>query len=683
MRFPKMKAPTKKRVFIDRFRGYDHRPGAEAGSFYDMQNLIGSRAQPLRTRPKRVSVQTLQGCPVTRVNTLGGQGDPVVLDRDGTLWHKGVGLPRLLEGNVLLQARDEALNSVSISAPAQLVRHYVRPGSYRYVYQAVYSRWHALDGTQDLPAGMLTPQSLENGMQVSVYYAYTLRSSERRRLVFLGAWALVFPDGKYVNTARLGQGETMRPFTDYGDIAQHNSCDLGGTLFTPCDPDGETRTVVWSDTAPAGGCWVDSSEEAPVLRVWSQSQESWAELQPFIKCSIPGIARGLNAGDSVQLFCRLMGNQGPEPVLSILWDGPQVLAGAWHDPGGEGRDEGAGDYVILPGLLNQSYELELTTHDQSYFEITRELPEMDYVVEAGNRLWGCRCAGEINELYGSKLGDFRNWSVFEGLSTDSYRVSRGSSGPYTGAAVLGGCPLFFRENGLEKIYPSAKGDHGVVSVSLEGIEAGSADSAVVVRDRLYYKSPTGVCCYNGTLPVRISAALGLARYHEAAGAVYGSFVYFSMRDSDEYDHVFVLDTDTGLWYREDDLGFSDAWSGGGRLYLLPMAGLGLLCMDPEADSRGVEWWAETGDLLPHIAQRRYVTRLQLTAKLDPGSELRAYLSYDGGPWLSAGRMTGGSLRAVTLPLFARRCQRLRLRLEGSGGMELHSLSWLTEQGSDV
>ena len=46
-------------------------------------------------------------------------------------------------------------------------------------------------------------------------------------------------------------------------------------------------------------------------------------------------------------------------------------------------------------------------------------------------------------------------------------------------------------------------------------------------------------------------------------------------------------------------------------------------------------------------------------------------------------LAGGALRSVTLPVSPRRCARLRLRLEGSGGMELRSLSWLTEAGSDV
>jgi cell division protein FtsX len=78
---------------------------------------------------------------------------------------------------------------------------------------------------------------------------------------------------------------------DWGSIAQSNTCEQGGTLFTPCDADGTPRTVLWSDTAPAQGCWVDTGEPAPTLRSWSQSQGLWVELTPYVKCQIPGIAK--------------------------------------------------------------------------------------------------------------------------------------------------------------------------------------------------------------------------------------------------------------------------------------------------------------------------------------------------------------------------------------------------------
>ena len=52
------------------------------------------------------------------------------------------------------------------------------------------------------------------------------------------------------------------------------------------------------------------------------------------------------------------------------------------------------------------------------YVVTKIIPAMDYVIECGNRLWGCRYGqnnnGEfVNEIYASALGDFKTWYKFE------------------------------------------------------------------------------------------------------------------------------------------------------------------------------------------------------------------------------------------------------------------------------
>ena len=683
MCYPRLKPYPNKRVLIDSFRGLEHRPAVSAGAFYDMKNLSGRQAPLLSVRPRRTVLTSLDGCPADKVLAVGGQGRTVILDAAGTLWCGGEALPRLLEGSAWLSAEDADGAPAALPDLEAVLELIPTAGDWRFRYDAYENCWNALDSAGSLPGGKLAPQTLTHEMTVTVHCEYRLLRPGLRSLVFLGGWVCVFPDGKYVNTVRLRQGQTLTAGEDYGDIGRLCRCSIGQVRFEPCGPDGAVRSVVRAETAPESGFWIDASEPEPVLKAWSESQGLWVAAASYVKCSMPGIARGLSAGDGVELRCSLPDWEESAPVLRALWEGSRLLTEAWHDPGAPGRSEGSGDYLIFSGLLDEPLSILLGADDPWFFSAERPLPEMDFVVEAGNRLWGCRCSGELNELYGSKLGDFRNWNVFQGLSTDSYRVSRGHSGPYTGAAVLGGCPLFFRADCLEKIYPSAAGDHGVVTVSLEGIEAGSAAGAVVIRDRLYYKAASGVCCYNGTLPVPISRALGDGVWHNAAAGALQDRYYISMRGEDGSASLFVCNTETGTWYREDEFSFCAAYTLGDRLCLLPEPGAALVCVGEAADAQGVDWWAESGELLPRMGVRRRVTRLQLSARLDPGAELRAYLSYDGGPWLRCGGLGGGPLRTVSFPLAPRRCARLRLRLEGCGGMELHSLSWLTEAGSDV
>ena len=96
---------------------------------------------------------------------------------------------------------------------------------------------------------------------------------------------------------------------DYGQIEQANVSAQGRAVFQICSADGTPLTVTWSESAPQSGCWVDTSEQDLQLRSWSESQGLWVEVKPFVKCSIPGIATGLLAGDGVELSCLLLQKQ--------------------------------------------------------------------------------------------------------------------------------------------------------------------------------------------------------------------------------------------------------------------------------------------------------------------------------------------------------------------------------------
>ena len=98
----------------------------------------------------------------------------------------------------------------------------------------------------------------------------------------------------------------------------------------------------------------------------------------------------------------------------------------------------------------------------------------------------------VNEIYASKLGDFRNWRCFEGLSTDSYAAARGSDGAFTGAVSYLGNPIFFKERCMERVYAGSQGAHQIVTTECSGVQKGSAKSLQVVGGVLYYLSDEGV-----------------------------------------------------------------------------------------------------------------------------------------------------------------------------------------------
>lgn len=365
--------------------------------------------------------------------------------------------------------------------------------------------------------------------------------SRPKQLVRMGEYVVLFPEKLFFHLDRLWSGQPLRLYEDYGRLEQYNVA-TGRKAFRPCNTDGTVyENVTVSDTAPAGGLWIDTTEEPQVLRQWSASQGAWIRVeQTCVRLEGKNLALGLFQGDGVTVS----GCYGNDAVYAL--NGDHVILALYHDPGNESRAEGTDDWVVIPGLLGAAYENDFAAVGTA---IARTVPDLDYVVEQGNRLWGCRYAGGRNELRACALGDFRNWNRYQGLSTDSWTAARGTRGAFTGAAVLNGCPLFFREQGLEKVFPAASGAHQVTTVSCDGVQQGSAASLAVLEDRLYYLSPQGVCAYGGSLPVEVSRALEPVRYHGGVAGVLGKKYVLSVLDEGDKPHLLVYDSRRSLWHR--------------------------------------------------------------------------------------------------------------------------------------
>lgn len=473
-----------------------------------------------------------------------------------------------------------------------------------------------------------------------------------KQLIGMGAWLVIWPDKLYINTQDL---------TDFGSLENRRETE-GQVSFSLCRADGSAYSgYLAAETAPEapenGALWLDTGGEP--CRLWQYGQEGWMALDDVcVGIRAAGLGIGFAAGDGVRISgCR-------EEALN----GRFVLQAATEE-----------QLVVKAVPRGLSEQTEKVT-------VQRTVPEMDYVIESGNRLWGCKYGmvdGQaVNEIYASKLGDFKNWMCFAGLSTDSYAASRGSDGAFTGAVDYLGSPLFFKEDCIERVYPSAAGAHQIVTLRCSGIRAGSAASAQVVDGKLYYHAPEGVCVFDGSLPVNVSQALGPGRYQDAVAGQRDGCYYLSVWDEAGQESLLVLDTRQGLWYRENGVGAVGFARWGGALYCLTAAGQ-LLELDGGGEER-VHWLAETGELGLDEAESRYLQRLSLRLLPEAGSVVRAKLSYDQGrSWQPAGQLSGtGRLRACTMQLRPRRCHQLRLRLEGEGGCTLYSLSAVYAKGSD-
>lgn len=348
-------------------------------------------------------------------------------------------------------------------------------------------------------------------------------------------------------------------------------------------------------------------------------------------------------------------------------------------------------FVVLATLPSQTVT---QTDEKAVF--ARNVPDMDYVTECDNRLWGC--SSEKHEIYSCALGDPTNWNTFQGLANDSYAATVGTPGAFTGAATHLGYVLFFKEDVIHKVFGTKPSNYQITTVHARGVEAGSAGSLCVMYETLHYLSPTGMVSYEGSMPSDIGAAMGEKKYHEAVAGTQNGQMWVSMNEAGSGDaHLFVYNGNTGYWYREDNTRAVAFRSIGGTMYMATERALyaiegaanrGYAEGEP-AEEPSVIWYAETGDLNMADLNRRHLQKVELRLGLGPNAVCRVMAKYDGKAWKTLKDLTGDSgagpdeRKAVAVPIVPHRCDRLRLRLEGSGPMELMELHYSLWTGSEL
>lgn len=297
--------------------------------------------------------------------------------------------------------------------------------------------------------------------------------------------------------------------------------------------------------------------------------------------------------------------------------------------------------------------------------VERWVPDLDFICESGNRLFGC--SSKDNTIYASALGDPTNWSVHDGLASDSYAEEVGSPGPFTGCLAYGGGVLFWKEELLHRLVGSYPAAYEVRADYIAGLQAGSEGSMVVVNETLYYKGRAGIYAYAGGVPRLISGALGQVRYEKAAAGSDGERYYVSMRRTDTGAwELLSYDLRRGLWMKEDALEARAFARLNETVYLLLEDGV--YALDSEADDPGgpVPWEVTFAPFFEGTCRRKYPSRLLLRLELEPGSWVEAQLARDKGVFRQVWASREHDALTAEVPIRPGRCDRYQLRLKGEG-----------------
>lgn len=492
------------------------------------------------------------------------------------------------------------------------------------------------------------------------------------QLVRMGAYIAVFPDRVIYNSAdgTVTAMDAVYSLTTPVSIS-YKLARRDGTEF-------EDYTA--SDAAPSdpegGQLWLDTSGDTAAMKQWDENLAAWVPVaETCVK--IFGMTNfykyGFRKGDGV-----VISGIGAENEEVAALNGAKII-------------ESIGTaQIVVAGILTRNYS------ETTLITISRAAPDMDYVIECGNRLWGCKYGvvdGElVNEIYACALGDPTNWRKYQGLASDSYAASRGSDGAWTGAITYGGYPYFFKKGWREKVYPSSYGAHQIVAIPCDGVESGK--TLAIVGGTLIWQSGRGVIAFDGSTARRLDDPGN--EIHGAVGCGCGEKYYLYADSGAEGDDgvaeypVYVYHMGTKLWHIEQALSQYPARIaalGGGTLYVASEGTIPTLIHyhdDSLIPGTSDPWEAVTAVWGSDSPDHKYVRRLNLRFSLAKNGTLDLYIRYDsGGDWEHKCHVEGsGVLLTRTAVILPKRCDHMELKLKGHGDFTLLSMAKITEGGSD-
>ena len=485
-----------------------------------------------------------------------------------------------------------------------------------------------------------------NGTQVA---GVTLTTGQKQ-FVGMGAYIIVFPDGKRYNTSN-GQVDSLAASWAQTATATITLSRMDGTPYQDVTPGDSAPT-----DAEEGDYWLDTSETPHTLKILSYG--SWQTITTtYAKIESTNVGADFKAGDAVEIS-----------------GGPDAVNGS-HEIVARGAD-----YIVIPCVLDTSATVA------SGMAVARSVPAMDYVCELNNRLWGC--SSTKHEIYCCKLGDPTNWNSLGTGAADAWAATVGSDGDFTGCCSFGGSVLFFKEDMLHKLFGNKPSNFQINDQPLRGVQKGSEKSLCVVGESLLYKARDGVMIYDSGQPMLISQGLGTGLYQKATAGAMGDKYYISMQDEDNAWSLFVFNVEKGMWHREDATHATYFAALNGQLYFLTEAGKLTAVYGRRETGATVEepfdWYAETGDMLIDQPDNKYISRIQVRASVAQEATLKIEAMYDSsGDWITIYRRGKSRKASFTVPIIPARCDHLRLRISGHGQSAVYAISKETERGSEL
>lgn len=347
------------------------------------------------------------------------------------------------------------------------------------------------------------------------------------------------------------------------------------------------------------------------------------------------------------------GELGGESAEVFVWDEQKKTATALQTEIGEAYTEGSGDMT--------EYSLS-----GAEIKVTRKVPDLDYICESDNRLWGV--SNKDKTIYASELGVPHRFYTYGSLSTDSYAVAVGSEDEFTGICAYGGGVCCFKENRLHKILGSFPAEYYMNEYAMAGVQKNSERSIIIINEVLYFKGVRGVYAYSGGVPQLISYGLGGDIYTDACAAGDGRCYYIGMVHGGKGE-LFAYDIIHDVWMKEADIKADGLCSINGKVYVLTGGGL----LEQSEDKSKAEWCAEFAPFDEMLWEKKGYSRLVLKLEMAKGSAVRIWVSEDKQPMKQIYNKAAITELSAVVPLRIGRCDRFTVKIEGKGEVILRGM----------
>ena len=466
-------------------------------------------------------------------------------------------------------------------------------------------------------------------------------SAGDKTLVNIGAYIVILPDWALINTA-----DTANP------VAMAKGAVLTGNLLE----------YNQNQTKPTVSIFKLFYVDAPTAEV---------------------TASGLAVGDSVKLSWTY-GKRKMSKQLTINTIGTESYTGSGMTSiGFDTSDMPNTMWFYTEGRAMDNFRVPRITGAT----IQRVMPDLDYVVEYNNRLWGC--SSKNHEIYCSKLGEPLVWGAYSGISTDSWAATVGTDGDFTGACVFNGCVLFFKEDCVHSVYGTKASNFTITTYTVRGVQKGSAKSLCISEGLLYYKAPEGIFTFNGSASSRFDGKLCVDRdSRTACGTADDRYIVMAMSDGT----VFYYDKLHSVWYNRTLPNVISMHNFSGSLYAITKdsnkamqkvmltTNVGMPRRMAETAFEAVTGELCRGELTSTSSYSRkamHTVIKKLTMSVEEwhqqgvsSVQFAVSVQYDGGDWQTVYSYDGTAEEAdnnvVTLiPTIPMRCQRLRIKISGT------------------